>query len=205
MGIILGFIPLLFFAIWIKIDSKGKIIFKQPRVGKNYKVFDVYKLRTMDIRTHDKDGNIIPDIKRITKSGKVARALSIDELPQLINVLKGEMSIIGPRPLILKYFPYFTEEELVRFDVKPGITGLAQVKGRAHVDWDKRFKYDISYVENISPILDLKIFFETIWVVFKKEGTSLKKPKAIHNFNVARGIRRNNVKLIDKNGQEFKI
>lgn len=205
IGIIVGFLPFIIFAIWTKIDSKGKVIFKQQRVGKDYKVFEVYKLRTMDNRAYDKYGKTIPVRKRITKSGKKARALSIDELPQLINVLKGEMSIIGPRPLILKYFPYFTEEELKRFTVKPGITGLAQVKGRAFTDWDKRFKYDVFYVDNISPGLDLKILFETIFTVFKREGTSLNKPKSIYDFNVARKTRRNNEKLLDKDGEEFKI
>ena len=204
-GIIIGFIPFLIFAIWIKLDSKGKVIFRQQRVGKDFKVFEVYKLRTMDSRAYDKYGKSISAGKRVTKSGKKARSLSIDELPQLINVLKGEMSIIGPRPLILKYFPYFTEEELKRFHVKPGITGLAQVKGRAFTDWDKRFKYDVFYVDNISPGLDLKILFETIFTVFKREGTTLNKPKSIYDFNVARKTRRNNAKLFDKDGNEFKI
>lgn len=204
-GIIIGFIPFLIFAIWTKLDSKGKVIFRQQRVGKNFKVFEVYKLRTMDNRAYDKYGKKRPSAKRVTRSGKKARALSIDELPQLINVLKGEMSIIGPRPLILRYFPYFTEEELVRYDVKPGLTGLAQVKGRAYTDWDKRFQYDIYYVENMSPILDLKILFETIFTVFKREGTALNKPKSIYDFNIARKTRRNNVQLLDKDGKEFKI
>lgn len=204
-GIIIGFLPFLVFAIWTKLDSKGKVIFKQQRVGKNYKVFEVYKLRTMDNRAYDKYGKKRSSSKRVTRAGKKARALSIDELPQLINVLKGEMSIIGPRPLILRYFPYFTEEELVRFDVKPGLTGLAQVKGRAYTDWDKRFQYDISYVESISPGLDLKILFETIFTVFKREGTALNKPKSIYDFNIARKTRRNDVKLLDKDGKEFKI
>lgn len=205
VGIIIGFLPFVVFAIWTKIDSKGKVIFKQQRVGKNYKVFEVYKLRTMDNRAYDKHGKKRSSSKRVTRAGKKARALSIDELPQLINVLKGEMSIIGPRPLILKYFPYFTEEELKRFDVKPGLTGLAQIKGRAHTDWDKRFKYDVFYVDNISAGLDLKIFFETIFTVLKREGTSLNKPKSINDFNLARKTRRNNAKLLDKDGQEFKI
>lgn len=193
------------FSIWVKVDSKGKVIFKQKRVGKDNKIFEVYKLRTMNERAFNRKGEKIPSHKRVTKSGKVARAVSVDELPQLINVLKGEMSIVGPRPMLVRYFPYFTEEELRRHDVKPGITGLAQVKGRAFTDWDKRFKYDLEYVDNISMYLDVKILFLTIFTVFKREGTSLKKPKNIYDFDVARKIRRNNVKLLDKDGNVLNI
>lgn len=205
LGLVVGFIPFVIFAIWIKLDSNGKIIFKQKRVGRDYKIFEVYKLRTMRNRSYDENGRKIPSIERITRPGRIARSLSIDELPQLYNVLKGEMSIIGPRPLIINYFPYFTDEELRRHDVKPGVTGLAQVKGRAFIDWDKRFKYDVFYVDHITPWLDIKILFETIFTVFKREGTALNKPKSIYDFNIARKTRRNDVKLLDKDGKEFKI
>ncbi len=204
LGLVVGFIPFVIFAIWIKLDSNGKIIFKQKRVGRDYKIFEVYKLRTMRNRSYDENGRKIPSIERITRPGRIARSLSIDELPQLYNVLKGEMSIIGPRPLIINYFPYFTDEELRRHDVKPGVTGLAQVKGRAFIDWDKRFKYDVFYVDHITPWLDIKILFETIISVLKREGTALKKPKPIGNFNAVRKTRRNNAKLLNKDGTEFK-
>lgn len=198
--LIIGFLPFVIFAIWTKLDSEGNIIFKQYRVGKGNKIFTLYKLRTMDNKPFDEDGKKRSIQKRLTKSGKIARATSVDEFPQLLNIIKGDMSIVGPRPLLVKYFPYYTDEELRRHDVKPGITGLAQVKGRAFADWDKRFKYDVFYVENISPWLDFKILFETIFIVLKKEGTALKKPKSIYDFNVARKTRRNNQQLIDKEG-----
>lgn len=161
---------LLVVSIAIKIDSKGPVIFKQERIGKNGKVFKIYKFRSMVVGAEKKGTGVYSDKNdaRVTKVGKFIRATSIDELPQLVNILKGEMSFIGPRP-VLTYHPWkyeeYTEEQLKRFIVRPGVTGLAQINGRKQVEWNKRIEYDVEYVENISFILDLKIFFKTIYKV----------------------------------------
>lgn len=150
------------------------IIFKQPRPGKNEKIFNMYKFRTMTNKK-DKDGNLLPDEERLPKFGKFLRASSLDELPELINILKGDMSLIGPRPLLVKYLPYYTEEEHHRHDVRPGLTGWAQVNGRNLLNWDERFKKDLEYVNNISFKMDLKVIFKTISIVLKREGVTDKK------------------------------
>lgn len=201
---IISAIPFLIFAIWVKLDSKGKVIFKQERIGKDYKVFDIYKLRTMDNEMYDKKGKARVAANRMTRPGKIARILSIDEIPQLFNVLKGEMSFIGPRPLLPRYFKYFTKEELRRHDVKPGLTGLAQIKGRAFLDWDKRFKYDLFYVDNVSLFLDLKIMFNTFIAVLSREGTSIRKPIKADSLNKLRKKRNDDIKLIYKNKEKKK-
>lgn len=201
---IISAIPFLIFAIWVKLDSKGKVIFKQERIGKDYKVFDIYKLRTMDNEMYDKKGKARVAANRMTRPGKIARILSIDEIPQLFNVLKGEMSFIGPRPLLPRYFKYFTKEELRRHDVKPGLTGLAQIKGRAFLDWDKRFKYDLFYVDNVSLFLDLKIMFNTFIAVLSREGTLIRKPIKADSLNKLRKKRNDDIKLIYKNKEKKK-
>ena len=145
------------------------ILFKQPRPGKNEKIFNMYKFRTMTNKK-DKDGNLLPDDQRLTGFGKFLRATSLDELPELINIIKGDMSFIGPRPLLVKYLPYYTKEEHHRHDVRPGLTGWAQVNGRNLVNWDERFKLDLEYVNNISFLLDLKTIIKTVEIVFKREG-----------------------------------
>ena len=145
------------------------IIFKQERPGKDEKIFTLYKFRTMTNKK-DKEGNLLPDEKRLTKFGKFLRSTSLDELPELFNILKGDMAIIGPRPLLVKYLPYYTKEEHHRHDVRPGLTGLAQVNGRNAQTWEERFKYDIEYTKNVTFINDIKIIFKTILVVFKREG-----------------------------------
>lgn len=145
------------------------MIFKQERPGYKQKSFFVYKFRTMNNKK-DELGNLLPDSERLTSFGKIIRKLSLDELPQLINVLKGDMSLVGPRPLLVRYLPYYKECEFIRFDVKPGITGLAQINGRNTVSWDERFKYDIYYVENYNLFLDIKILFLTFSKVFKSDG-----------------------------------
>lgn len=199
-GLIIGFIPMLAFMIWIKLDSEGTIFYTQDRVGRNNKVFKLYKLRSMDNIVFDENGNRRSDKDRVTKSGKVARALSIDEIPQFINVLKGDMSLIGPRPLILRYFPYYTEEELNRHLVRPGMSGLAQVRGRAFMQWDERFQLDLKYVREISFSTDMKIFLETIKKVLGKEGTSSEaKPKGLVSFDLYRKVPHNNEELVRGN------
>ena len=170
-------------AIAIKIeDPKGPVLFKQRRPGKNAKIFKVYKFRTMKIET-ERDGKKLSDMERMTKVGSFLRKTSIDELPQLFNVIRGEMSFIGPRPLLVRYLPYYTKEEKNRHNVMPGITGWAQVNGRNTISWEKKFKYDLEYVNNISFKFDLKIFFLTIMKIIRKSdiliyGTE-KCPKAL--------------------------
>lgn len=185
IGIVVLSPLLIIISICIKITSKGPVIFKQKRIGKDGKVFDIYKFRSMIVGAENMGTGVYSKKgdNRITKVGKVIRATSIDELPQLFNILKGEMSFIGPRP-VLTYHPWkyeeYTKEQLKRFDVRPGITGWAQIHGRKDVEWHKRIKLDVYYVENISFKLDFKIFFKTIYQVIlmkdnvNKEETSKK-------------------------------
>ena len=147
------------------------IVFKQPRPGKNEKIFNMYKFRTMTNKK-DKDGNLLPDEQRLPKFGKFLRATSLDEILELFNILKGDMSLIGPRPLLVKYLPYYTEEEHHRHDVRPGLTGYAQANGRNLVSWDDKFKMDVEYSKNITFIGDLKIILKTISTVIKRDGIS---------------------------------
>ena len=144
-------------------------IFKQARPGKNEKIFHLYKFRTMTNKK-DKDGKLLPDDKRLTKFGKFLRKTSLDELPELFNILFGQMSFIGPRPLLVEYLDYYTEEEHHRHDVTPGLTGWAQVNGRNLVDWDKKFQLDLEYVHNLTFMMDMKVVFKTIKVVLCREG-----------------------------------
>ena len=161
-------------ALFIKIKLGSPILFKQERPGKNEKIFYTYKFRTM---TNDIDelGNLLPDNKRLTKFGKLLRKLSIDELPQFYNVLKGDMSLIGPRPLLKEYLDYYTDEELRRHEVRPGITGWAQVNGRNGLNFDTRFKLDVWYVDHISFLLDLKITYLTIVDIFIGKDVTIPK------------------------------
>ena len=145
------------------------ILFKQPRPGKNSKIFNMYKFRTMTNKK-DKQGNVLPDKDRLNKFGLFLRKTSLDELPEIFIILFGKMSFIGPRPLLVEYLPYYTEEESHRHDVRPGLTGLAQVNGRNLLNWDDRFKKDLEYVSNITFIGDMKIILSTIKIVFKREG-----------------------------------
>lgn len=160
----------LFFTTWLHFANKGAgVFFTQERPGKNGKIFKVIKYKTM---TDDRDeaGNLLPDADRLTKVGKFVRSTSIDELPQLFNVLKGDMALIGPRPLLPRYLPWYTEREQLRHSVRPGITGWAQIHGRNNISWDDKLELDVQYVEKLSFFLDLKIFLLTIYKVIKKEG-----------------------------------
>jgi lipopolysaccharide/colanic/teichoic acid biosynthesis glycosyltransferase len=153
---------LLIIYIWLTIANKGAgAIFYQERPGKNEKIFKVMKFKSMTDE-RDADGNLLPEAKRLTKVGAFIRKTSMDELPQLINVLKGDMALIGPRPLLPKYLPLYNEEQHRRHDVRPGITGWAQVNGRNNVTWTEKFKLDVWYVDNCSLLLDIKIIFMTI-------------------------------------------
>ena len=154
--------------ILVRINLGSPIIFKQKRPGKNEKIFTLYKFRTMTDK-RDIDGNLLPDEYRLTKFGKFLRSTSLDELPELINIIKGDMAIVGPRPLLVEYLPYYTEEEKHRHDVRPGLTGLAQVNGRNEISWEEKLKYDTEYIKKISFYSDLKIIFKTIKKTIKRE------------------------------------
>lgn len=144
-------------------------IFRQKRPGKDEKIFTMYKFRTMT-KGKNRNGEMLPDELRLTKFGKFLRKTSLDEIPEFINILKGDMSFVGPRPLLIEYLPYYTKEEHHRHDVRPGLTGLAQVSGRNLLNWNDRFKKDIEYVNDITFINDLKIVLKTFYTVIKKEG-----------------------------------
>ncbi len=155
--------------VWLKLGSP--VVFCQERPGKNEKIFRMYKFRSMtDAR--DKDGNPLPDEVRLTRFGKLLRSTSLDELPELWNILKGDMSIVGPRPLLVKYLPLYNEEQHRRHNVRPGLTGLAQVKGRNLLSWEEKFVLDVDYTMHISLKLDMKIIFMTIAVVLRRRGIS---------------------------------
>lgn len=163
---------LLVITIFLHFANKGAgAFFTQERPGKNAKIFRVIKYKTMTDE-RDSDGKLLPDAQRLTRIGKIVRSLSIDELPQLINVLKGDMSFVGPRPLLVKYLPLYSKEQMRRHDVRPGITGWAQVNGRNAITHTKKFEYDVWYVDNLSFVLDVKILFLTIKKVFVREGIS---------------------------------
>jgi len=172
---------LLFIAMLLFISNKGRVYFIQNRPGKNEQIFTLYKFKTMNDK-RDKDGNLLPDEQRLTKVGKFIRKFSLDELLQFVNVLKGDMSIIGPRPLLIEYLPLYNEEQKKRHYVKPGITGWAQVNGRNAITWEEKFKLDVWYIENISFYLDIKIFFLTILKIFKKEGINSKTSATMEKF-----------------------
>jgi lipopolysaccharide/colanic/teichoic acid biosynthesis glycosyltransferase len=149
--------------------NNGRPFFTQKRPGKNERIFSILKFKSMNDK-RDEDGNLLPDTYRLTGVGRFIRKFSIDEFPQLINVLKGEMSLIGPRPLLIRYLTYYTKEELIRFDVRPGITGLAQISGRNLLDWDSRLQKDIEYVKNLSFKQDVYILYKTFWKIIRPEG-----------------------------------
>lgn len=156
--------------ILVRIKLGKPIIFKQKRPGKNEKIFTLYKFRTMTDEK-DKNGELLPDEIRLTKFGKFLRSTSLDELPELINILKGDMSIVGPRPQLVKDMVFMTEEQRKRHSVRQGLTGLAQISGRNNISWEEKIKYDLNYVENISFINDVKIILKTVIKVFKREDT----------------------------------
>jgi undecaprenyl phosphate N,N'-diacetylbacillosamine 1-phosphate transferase len=156
--------------IWLSISNKGAgAFFFQERPGKDEKIFKVIKFKTMTDE-RDASGKLLPDAERLTKAGRFVRSTSLDEIPQLINVIKGDMSLIGPRPLLVQYLPLYNENQKRRHEVRPGITGWAQVNGRNAISWDQKFEFDVWYVDNVSLSLDFKILMKTIQKVFKQEG-----------------------------------
>lgn len=156
----------------VRLNMGSPAIFAQDRPGKDGKIFRLYKFRSMTSET-DADGKLLPDVQRITKFGKFIRKTSLDEIPQFFNILKGDMSFIGPRPLLVRYLPYYTERERLRHSVRPGVTGLAQVNGRNAISWKTKFAYDVKYAENISFMGDVKIAVETVKKVLKRSDVKL--------------------------------
>lgn len=181
--------------ILVRINLGSPIIFKQKRPGKNEKIFTLYKFRTMTDK-RDIDGNLLPDEYRLTKFGKFLRSTSLDELPELINIIKGDMAIVGPRPLLVEYLPYYTEEEKHRHDVRPGLTGLAQVNGRNLLEWDERFKKDLEYINSISVKNDLFIIFRTIINVIKRKDIAVGREHNMLSLNKEREYKYGNKKSI---------
>lgn len=174
---------LIIVAIWLHFANKGAgAFFTQNRPGKGGKIYKVIKFKTMTDE-RDEEGELLPDAQRLTKVGKIVRSLSIDELPQLINILKGDMSFIGPRPLLDIYLPLYTPEQMRRHEVRPGISGWAQVNGRNTITFTKQFEYDVYYVDHLTFWLDVKIFFMTILKVFKREGISEEGQATRERFN----------------------
>ena len=181
--VLTGLLPL-FLLLWLILvfEHSGHPLFIQVRPGRNEKGFRMYKFKTMtDAR--DEDGNLLPNFQRITPFGRFMRKFSLDELPQLFNVLTGQMSLIGPRPLLFKYLPLYSTEQRKRHDVRPGITGWAQVNGRNAISWTQKFGYDVWYVENVSFSLDMKIIWKTVLKVIKSEGVNSEENITMPPFN----------------------
>ncbi|EAH8201669.1 undecaprenyl phosphate N,N'-diacetylbacillosamine 1-phosphate transferase [Campylobacter lari] len=176
------FLPfIVFIGIVLKI-VQGSVLFKQARPGLNEKIFYIYKFKTMSDEK-DENGELLPDELRLKPFGKLIRSLSLDELPQLFNVLKGDMSFIGPRPLLVEYLPLYSQEQKKRHEVRPGITGWAQINGRNAISWEQKFKYDVEYVQKCSFLFDLKIFFMTIIKVLKRSGVNKEGVATTDKFN----------------------
>lgn len=174
--------PVLFVvAIFVRTKLGSPVLFTQERPGKDEKIFKLYKFRTMTDE-RDENGELLPDHVRLTKFGKMLRSTSLDELPELFNILKGDMSIIGPRPLLVRYLPRYNEEQRRRHEVRPGLSGLAQVNGRNAISWEDKFKYDVEYVDNVTFLGDWKIIFQTVWNVLKREGISSETSATMEEF-----------------------
>lgn len=182
IGLILASPILLVVAILVKTKLGSPILFRQQRVGLNGEIFEMVKFRTMKDAT-DSEGNPLPDEERLTKFGQLLRKTSLDELPELWNVLKGEMSLVGPRPLLVEYLPLYSKEQMKRHHVRPGITGYAQVNGRNNISWTKKFELDVYYVENFSLWLDVKILFQTVFKVLGQENINQEGNVTVEKFN----------------------
>lgn len=175
-------------AVLVRIKLGSPVIFKQERPGRDEKIFCLYKFRTMTDE-RDENGELLPDEVRLTKFGRALRATSLDELPEVFNILKGEMSLVGPRPLTIQYLPYYSEEERHRHDVRPGLSGLAQVNGRNLVDWDHRLAFDVQYVKKITFMGDLRIILKTALKFVKKEDIAVDTNKVEPNFAEERRLK----------------
>jgi sugar transferase EpsL len=179
------------FLIWalVLLAQGPPVLFKQKRPGLHGKPFYIYKFRTMNT-TYDYKGDLLPDSDRLTSLGRFMRSMSLDELPELINILKGEMSLVGPRPLLMQYLDRYSPEQARRHEVLPGITGWAQINGRNALNWEDKFRMDVWYVDNWSFFLDLRILYETIWKVFKREGISQPGHPTAEEFRGSEGARK---------------
>lgn len=182
IGLLLASPILLIVAILVKTKLGSPILFRQQRVGLNGEIFEMVKFRTMKDAT-DSEGNPLPDEERLTKFGQLLRKTSLDELPELWNVLKGDMSLVGPRPLLVEYLPLYSKEQMKRHDVRPGITGYAQVNGRNNISWTKKFELDVYYVENFSLWLDVKILFQTVAKVLGQADINQEGNVTMEKFN----------------------
>lgn len=182
-------IPLAVLALLVRSKLGSPVLFKQERPGKNGEIFMLYKFRTMT-EERDENGELLPDEIRLTKFGKLLRSLSLDEIPEFYNILKGDMSFVGPRPLLVRYLPLYSERQAMRHNVRPGLTGLAQVNGRNLLTWEEKFEWDVKYVENISPWLDIIILFKTVLNVLKREGISSETSATMEEFKGAREVER---------------
>ncbi len=181
LAIILLSVPMLLLAILIKVKLGGPVLFRQERPGKDGKIFTLIKFRTMTNQC-DENGELLPDDVRLTKFGMFLRSASLDELPELFNILKGDMSVVGPRPLLVQYLPRYNEHQAQRHLVRPGLTGWAQVNGRNAISWEQKFAYDVEYVENVNLFLDIKIIFMTVINVIKREGISSETSATMEEF-----------------------
>lgn len=178
-------------AILIRIKLGAPVIFTQERPGKDGKIFKLYKFRTMT-NAKDENGELLSDEVRLTKFGKILRSTSLDELPELFNMLKGDMSVVGPRPLLVKYLPLYNENQARRHEVRPGFTGLAQVNGRNAITWEEKFDWDIKYVDNITFLGDWKIIFKTVITVLKRDGISSETSATMEEFRGTKFINEEN-------------
>lgn len=181
----------------VRIVLGKPVLFRHQRPGRGEKIFTLYKFRSMT-DAKDTKGDLLPDEQRLTRLGRVLRSSSLDELPELLNILKGDMSIVGPRPLEVYFLPFYNERERHRHDVRPGLTGLAQVNGRNNLNWDQRFEYDIEYINKISFFNDLKIVFQTVAKVLNGEGTGI----PLEDFNVVRQTQRDQAQVPTKPSSE---
>lgn len=189
---LLVFSPLmLIVSILIKLNRDGPVLFKQKRPGINGKIFTVYKFRTMTVKTHDENGRELSDFERMSKIGNLLRKTSVDELPQFINILKGDMSFIGPRPLLTEYLELYTPEQMRRHEVRPGISGWAQVNGRNTITWEEKFRYDVEYVDKMSLKMDIYILIKTVLNVLKQDGINSGEANTMEKF---RGTEKEEVK-----------
>jgi len=183
---------LLIISLFARIKHGSPVLFRQQRPGLHGKPFTLYKFRTMT-NARDANGNLLPDADRLTSFGRFLRRTSLDELPELINVLKGDMSLVGPRPLLMQYMPYYTPREQLRHSVRPGITGLAQISGRNMVDWDSRLALDVEYVENWTLWLDIKILFKTVANVMRRSGVVDVPVSIMNDLDIERSEKRRTV------------
>jgi len=187
---------MLIVALLVHLKLGSPIFFKQNRAGKNGATFTIYKFRSMK-DAFDEKGQALPDEVRLTKFGQTLRSTSLDELPGLFNIIKGDMSVVGPRPLAIQYLPYYTAEEQTRHDVLPGLTGLAQASGRNELDWDAKLALDVEYVRSLTFWTDIKIILQTVLIVLKREGIGVRQVGGLEDFNVVRMLRLEKQREID--------